>query len=318
MADESLPSTSLPDLAGKRVLVTGAGGQVGSFLVRLLADADAGADVHGLGARPGANVDEVVDIRDRAAVERAVAGVRPDAIIHAAAYTDVDGCERDPAQAMAVNADGSAHVAAAAAGVGARLIAISTDFVFAGDGDAPYDESAGRRPISIYGSSKLAGEQAVLEVDPAFAVVRTAWVWGGAGKHFPRTVLTVLQSRGAMEVVADEAGNPTHAGDLALGIVRLLAEDARGIYHLAGKGRTTRFDLARAVATAAGMDPATVTPTTTAAFLAKYPLPARRPADSTLANVRAAKLGIELPPWQEAVERTIPVLAHELRVAQST
>lgn len=315
MADDSLASTSLPDLAGKRALVTGAGGQVGSFLVRLLAEA--GADVYGLGARAGSNVDEVVDIRDPAAVERAVAEARPDAIIHAAAYTDVDGCERDPARAMAVNADGSGNVAAAAATAGARLIAISTDFVFAGDGGAPYDESAEPRPVSVYGSSKLAGEQAVLDVDPAFAVVRTAWVWGGAGKHFPRTVLSVLQSHGAMEVVEDEAGNPTHAGDLALGIIRLLVEDARGIYHLAGKGRTTRFELARAVAAAGGMNPATVTPTTTEAFLAKYPLPARRPADSTLADVRAAELGIELPPWREAVERAVPALARELRAAPS-
>lgn len=316
MADDPLASASLPDLAGRRVLVTGAGGQVGTFLVHSLAEA--GAEVCGLGARSGANIDQVVDIRDHVAVERAVSETRPETIIHAAAYTDVDGCERDPQRAMAVNAEGAAHVAAAAASVGAHLISISTDFVFAGDGGAPYDEAATPRPLSIYGSSKLAGEQAVLAVDPAFAIVRTAWVWGGASKHFPRTVLNVLQSRGAMEVVEDEVGCPTHAGDLALGIIRLLALGGSGIYHLAGAGRTTRFELAQAVAAAGGMDPTKVTATTTEAFLAKYPLPARRPANSTLANIRAAALGIELPPWRQAIHHAVPDLARQVAAAQST
>ena len=298
------------------MLVTGAGGQLGTFLTRLAAEAD--ADVSGLGAKPGPNVDHVVDLRDPRAVRRATVAAKPDTIIHAAAYTDVDGCEREPDRAMAVNAAGSAHVAAAALEHGARLIAISTDFVFAGDGGAPYAEEDEPRPLSVYGSSKLAGERAVLETDPGFAVVRTAWVWGGAGKHFPRTVLGVLQSRGEMEVVEDEIGCPTHAGDLALGLVWLLATGARGVYHLAGDGAATRFELARAVAEAAGMDPASVAPTTSEAFLAKYPLPARRPADSRLANVRAAALGIRLPPWRAAVQSAVPALARELSAAQST
>lgn len=316
MTHDQPENGTLSGLAGRRVLVTGAGGQVGGFLVPMLTAC--GAEVRGLGTRPGSYVDHVVDIRDQPAVQRVVAESDPDAIIHAAAYTDVDGGERNPEQAKAVNAEGSANVAAAAVNVGAHLLAISTDFVFAGDGGAPYEEDAAPNPISVYGSSKLAGERAVLEANPGFAVIRTAWVWGGAGKHFPRTVLTVLQSRGAMEVVDDEAGCPTHAGDLALGIIRLLAAGASGIYHLAGNGRTTRFELARAVAAAGGMDPATVTPTTTGAFLAKYPLPALRPADSTLANVRAAELGIALPPWQDAVQRAVPDLANDLSVAQST
>ncbi|HEV2109665.1 MAG TPA: dTDP-4-dehydrorhamnose reductase [Thermomicrobiales bacterium] len=294
-------------LAGKRVLVTGAGGQLGGFLTPRLAEA--GATVIGLGTRVGPGIAHATDIQDQESVGHAFQAARPDAVIHAAAYTDVDGCEREPERAMAINASGTAHVAAAAVEHGAHLIAVSTDFVFAGDGGAPYAEDAPPRPLSVYGTSKLAGEQAVLAANPTFAIARTAWVWGGPGKHFPRTVLTVLRDRGSIDVVADEAGCPTHADDLALALIQLLAAGGSGVFHLAGAGRATRFELAGAVAEAAGLDPALVHPTTSAAFLARYPLPARRPADSTLANRRAAELGIQLPPWRKAVRRYIPSLA---------
>jgi dTDP-4-dehydrorhamnose reductase len=292
------------------VAVTGAGGQLGGYLVPALRAA--GADVIGLGHGPGPNVDVAVDITDTAAVRAAIRDARPDVVIHGAAWTDVDGCERDPDKADAANAAGSRHVAEATRKVGAYLLAVGTDFVFPGDSGAPYGEEAEPRPVSVYGASKLAGERAVLEADPSFAVARTAWVYGGAGKHFPRTVLTVLRDRGGMEAVEDEAGNPTFAGDLADALVLLAAVRGGGVFHLTNAGRTTRFELARAVAAAAGFDPALVIPTTTAAFLAKYPLPAKRPADSTLANTRAAGLGIVPRHWQAAVTAYAPRLAAEL------
>jgi dTDP-4-dehydrorhamnose reductase len=300
-------------LHGQRILVTGAAGQLGRYLMPALQQQ--GATTIGLGARPAAGVDIAADITDATAVERAVTDAQPNAVIHAAAYTDVDGCERDPARAEAVNAEGSRNVASMAKAAGAYLIAVGTDFVFPGDGGAPYAEDAATRPLSVYGSSKLAGEEAVLAADPGFAVARTAWLYGGSGKHFPRTVLTVLRDRGGMEVVDDEAGNPTFAGDLAEALVSLLAARGAGVFHLVNAGRTTRFALAQAVAAAAGLDPGLITPTTTADFLAKYPLPARRPADSTLANLRAAALGVTLRPWFNAVTDHIPRLAAELDLA---
>ncbi len=308
-AQALMPASS--SLTGQAVVVTGAGGQLGGFVRPALAAAGA-KTVIGLDARAGTGVDQVVDITDAAAVRRAFADSNPDVVIHAAAYTDVDGCERDPALAQAVNADGSRHVAAAARDAGSYLVAVSTDFVFSGDGGAPYGEDAAPAPRSVYGATKLAGEEAILSADAGFAVARTAWLYGGPGKHFPRTVLAVVRDRGGMEVVDDEAGSPTFAGDLATTLVALAAVRGAGIFHLANAGRATRFELARVVLEEAGLDPSLVRPTTTAAFLAKYPLPAQRPADSTLANTRAATLGISLRPWREALSAYVPHLATEM------
>jgi len=302
-----------PGVRGQRVVVTGAGGQLGGYLRQALTTA--GAGVIGLDARPGHGVDRILDITDPAASAAVLGEVRPDAVIHAAAYTDVDGAERTPEPAEAVNAAGSANVAAAARRAGAYLVAVGTDFVFAGDGGAPYAEDAPPAPLSVYGRTKLAGDRAVLAADPGFAVARTAWLYGGPGKHFPRTVLTVLRDRGAIEVVDDEAGSPTWAGDLAEALVGLVAARGAGIFHLANEGRATRWELAREVAAVAGLAPELVRPVSTPEFLAKYPLPARRPGDSTLANRRAAALGIRLRPWREAVAAYVPRLAAELGLA---
>ncbi|MGC4190434.1 MAG: dTDP-4-dehydrorhamnose reductase [Thermomicrobiales bacterium] len=297
----------------ERVLVTGAGGQLGTELRRVLHAQ--GYGVIGMGSTPRPGVDVVVDLRDRDELAHAFGEIAPLAVIHAAAYTDVDGCERDPARADAVNHRASADLAELAADAGVWLLAAGTDFVFPGDGGAPYAEDARTGPRSVYGASKLAGEQAVLAADETFAVARTSWVYGGAGKHFPRTVLSVIAQRGGMEVVEDEIGGPTYAPDLAEAIARLLPHRPSGILHLANEGSVSRFGLAQAVVAAAGGDPAVVQPTTTEAFLAKYPLPATRPANSTLANTRAAAIGIRLPPWEDAVRRYAPVLAAELGFA---
>lgn len=292
-----------------RVLVTGAGGQLGGYLVPALRAA--GAIPIAAGHRAGDGIDIALDITDAAATGRAIAEARPDIVIHGAAMTDVDGCETDPARADAINHRGAANVANAAAKAGAWLLAVSTDFVFAGDA-APYAEDDRPDPASVYGSSKRDGERAVLAADPSFAVARTAWVYGGAGKHFPRTVLRMLAQRDTMEVVEDERGNPTFAGDLADGLVRLAAIRPSGIVHVTNAGTASRFELAREVARHAGVDPERVRPTTTAEFLAKYPLPAKRPADSSLGNRRAAAHGVQLRPWRDAVADYVPRLAREL------
>lgn len=296
--------------ACERILVTGAAGQLGGYLLRRLDESGYAATGLGRGEAPG--VDCVADIRDRTQVADALDQTQPGAIIHGAAYTDVDGCERDPELAEAINRIGSENVATLAAERGIRVIGVGTDFVFSGSGGAPYTEDAAPDPISVYGASKLAGEQAILSADSRFAVARTAWVYGGRGKHFPRTVLTMLARHGRMEVVDDEIGSPTFAGDLAEALVALLPHRPSGILHLTNEGAASRFELARRVAVEAGQDADRIVPVSTEAFLAKYPLPARRPANSTLANTRAAAMGIRLPPWAVAVARYAPALATEL------
>ena len=297
-------------LADRRVVVTGAGGQLGRFLVPAVQRA--GATVIGFGSRPDAGIDVAVDLAERDVTMDALRDAEPDVVIHAAACTDVDGIEREPWRGERSNAQATQNVAAASKDARAYLIAVSTDMVFSGDGGAPYAEDAPTGPVSAYGWSKLKAEQAVLEAASGFAVARTAWLYGGAGKHFPRTVLTVLRDRGGMEVVDDEFGSPTYAGDLAEALVGLASRRGEGIFHLVNSGRASRFTLARETARIAGFDPQQVRPTSTGAFLERYPLPARRPADSTLRNLRGAALAIMLRDWREAVREYVPVLAAEL------
>jgi dTDP-4-dehydrorhamnose reductase len=297
-------------LLGQRVVVTGAGGQLGRYLVPMVRAA--GATVVAFGSRPGEGIDVPADLSARELTLRAIDEAAPDAIIHGAACTDVDGIEREPARGEAGNVLATRHVAEAAHATGAYLLAVGTDMVFAGDGGAPYAEDAPTDPISAYGRSKLAAERAVLEQDASFAVARTAWLYGGAGKHFPRTVLTVLCDRGAMDVVDDEFGSPTFAADLAGALVKLAALRGSGVFHLANEGRASRFELARETARLAGFDPERVRPISTEDFLARYPLPARRPPDSTLRNLRAANLGVTPRGWREALRAYAPSLAAEI------
>jgi dTDP-4-dehydrorhamnose reductase len=290
--------------------VTGAGGQLGRLLVP--AGRRSGATVIAFGSRPDAAIDVAVDLAEREAAMNALRVAKPDVVIHAAACTDVDGIEREPRRGEQSNARATQNVVDAARDAGAYLVAVSTDMVFPGDGGAPYAEDAPTTPISAYGWSKLMAEHAVLEAASGFAVARTAWLYGGAGKHFPRTVLTVLRDRGGMEVVDDEFGSPTYAGDLAEALLQLAIQRGEGIFHLVNEGRASRFTLARETARSAGFDPEHVRSISTKAFLERYPLPARRPADSTLRNLRAAGLGITLRDWREAVTEYAPVLAAEL------
>jgi dTDP-4-dehydrorhamnose reductase len=297
-------------LAEQRVLVTGAGGQLGRYLVPELRRH--GAAVVSFGSRMGPGIDVAFDLADATATRRAINVARPDIIIHAAACTDVDGIEREPSRGERSNEWATRHVAQAARDTGAYLLAVSTDMVFSGDGAAPYAEDAATNPISAYGRSKLEAEHAVLETDAANAVARTAWLYGGSGNHFPRTVLTVLRDRGHIDVVDDEFGSPTFAGDLARALAQVAAVRGSGIFHLVNAGRASRYELARETAGAAGFNPDLVRPVTTEQFLARYPLPARRPADSTLSNVRAAALGIRLRDWDAALDEYVPTLAAEI------
>jgi dTDP-4-dehydrorhamnose reductase len=265
------------------LLVTGAAGMLGTEVV-----AAAGHDVVGL-----ARAD--LDITDAEAVRAAVRDIRPDAVVNCAGYTNVDGAEGDEAAATAINGDGAGHVAAAAAEVGAHVVHVSTDYVFAGDARAPYPEDAPTGPRTAYGRSKLEGERLVAQAAPhGHAIVRTAWLFGPHGQNFVDTMLRLGAERDELSVVDDQVGCPTYAGHLAAALLEVAERRTPGVIHAAGAGACTWFDLARATFERAQL-PVTVHPCTTADF----PRPAPRPAYSVLGSTR--RDAPVLPPWQEGL-----------------
>jgi dTDP-4-dehydrorhamnose reductase len=269
-----------------RLLVTGAGGMLGRAVVE--AALRLGHDV-----RVATRAE--LDVTDATAVQRAVAAQRPQAVVNCAAYTDVDGAETDREAATAVNGVGAGHVAAAAAEIGARIVHVSTDYVFDGSKREPWVESDAVAPLGVYGESKLAGEQAVADVTDAHAIVRTAWLFGAGGKNFVDTMLALGAERDEVSVVTDQVGCPTWTGHLAGALVELAERPQdTGIHHIAGTGACSWNELAIEVFDRAGID-CRVLPTTTASF----PRPAPRPAYSVLGTERREPL--LLPAWQEGV-----------------
>jgi len=259
-----------------------------------------GHDVTGLAHRD-------LDVTDEAAVRAALRQHRPDMVVNCAAWTRVDDAETHEGEALAVNRHGAGHVAAACAASGARLVQISSDYVFGGDTRRPYTEADDARPRTAYGRSKLAGEQAVLRQLPgAGYVVRTAWLYGAHGPNFVRTIIRLERERSAIDVVDDQLGQPTWTVDLAHGIIALeRSRAAPGVYHASSSGLVTWFGLAREIFGLLGADPARVRPITTA----EYPSPAPRPACSVLGHDAWAAAHIEpLPDWQVALRCAFPEL----------
>ena len=264
------------------MIVTGAGGMLGHDVVRV-----AGDEAVGL-----ARTD--LDVTDPAAVREAVAGA--DTVINCAAWTDVDGAESDPDGALRVNRDGARNVAEAAD----RVLYVSSDYIFDGEKRTPYVESDPTRPLSSYGRSKLAGEQATAEENPRHFVVRSSWLFGAGGGNFVETMLRLGSERDALRVVDDQVGCPTFTAHLAEAIVRLATTDDYGIHHIAGSGRCSWYEFAREIFERSGVD-CHVEPCTTNDF----PRPARRPAWSVLGSER----GHSLPTWQEGLEAYLGVRA---------
>jgi dTDP-4-dehydrorhamnose reductase len=272
-----------------RWLVTGAGGQLGSDLVAALRDDE---------VRAVARAE--LDIADSMSVARLVDEFAPDVVVNAAAYTAVDAAEADEDAAYRANATGPAVLAAALGGTKTRLIHVSTDYVFAGDADRPYDVDDPTGPKSAYGRTKLAGELAVRELLPdAACVVRTAWVYGAVGGNFVKTMTRLERERDTVSVVDDQRGSPTWSADLAAGLVELGRSSApAGVYHCTNGGDTTWFGLTRAIFEELGADPSRVQPTTTDAF----PRPAPRPAYSVLSDAAWRAAGLTpLRPWRDAL-----------------
>jgi dTDP-4-dehydrorhamnose reductase len=227
-----------------------------------------------------------------------VSAARPDVVVHAAAYTDVDGAERDQARAMAVNAEGTERVARGAAAAKARLIYVSTDYVFDGEKATPYLESDQPRPLSVYGRSKLEGERHALACCENTLVVRTSWLYGATGKNFVKTIARLAGEKPELRVVSDQRGSPTCAWDLALALRKVLAVDVRGIAHATGSGACSWHEFASAIVKTVGLS-TPVVPITTAEAARL----AARPRNSVLANRVLARYGITLPPWQESLDR---------------
>ncbi|UGU00452.1 MULTISPECIES: dTDP-4-dehydrorhamnose reductase [Mycobacterium] len=276
-----------------RIVIAGAGGQLGGYLSSLAADQ---------GREVLAHSSSQWDITDPAAAERIVQ--RGDVVINCAAYTDVDGAETDEAGAFAVNEAGPGHIARACARAGARLIHVSTDYVFNGDfGGAaprPYEPSDQTAPQGVYARSKAAGEQTVLAALPEAVVVRTAWVYtGGAGKDFVAVMRRLAAGDGPVDVVDDQIGSPTYVGDLAAALLQIVDDRVPGpILHAANEGAVSRFEQARAVFEECGADPARVRPVGTD----RFPRPAPRPAYSALSGGQSAAAGLRpLRPWRPAL-----------------
>ncbi|MEU7300392.1 dTDP-4-dehydrorhamnose reductase [Streptomyces sp. NPDC007189] len=284
-----------------RWLVTGAGGMLGQDTVHALRGR--GEDVTGLGRA-------ALDITEPAAAQRALAEHRPDIVVNCAAYTAVDAAETDEERALLVNGEGPRLLARACAAAGARLIHVSTDYVFSGeDRDAPYGEDEEPAPRTAYGRTKLAGERAVLaELPGASAVVRTAWLYGVHGGNFVRTMLQLERTRDTVDVVADQRGQPTWSADVAARIADLGVTGASGVFHATNAGEASWYQLAREVFRLAGADPDRVRRTDSRAFVR----PAPRPSYSVLGHERWRTAGLApLRDWRTALHEALPHIRKE-------
>jgi dTDP-4-dehydrorhamnose reductase len=297
-----------------RVLVTGASGQLGRDVVTALSGGlpPGGLRDHPatgrLGTRPPVDVIGAersrLDVSDRLAVLTALEAIRPDVVIHAAAWTAVDACEADPDRAFAVNALGTRNVAEAARRLGAHLVYISTDYVFDGTAARPYVEWDDPNPLSVYGRSKLGGER---ECPPEATVVRTSWVSGASGPNMVKTALRLADGDGPLRFVDDQIGSPTFTADLAAAIVTLGLDRRPGTYHVTNAGSTSWFGFVQAVLKAAGRDAGRVEPISSVEL--DPPRPAPRPANSVLDNAALRLCGLPLlPDWHDGLARLVEVL----------
>jgi dTDP-4-dehydrorhamnose reductase len=227
-----------------------------------------------------------------------------DLVVHPAAYTNVDGCARDPELAYRVNGLGTQYVALACRELGAPLVYISTNEVFDGAGIAPYFEYDRASPVNAYGRSKWAGEQAVRDLLDRYYIARVAWLFGGE-RNFVRTVLRLAAERDTLAMVADEIGSPTYAPDVAAAVARLIHKPFYGIYHLVNQGICSRYDFAAAILRHAGRDQVELRPIALADFKRDSMVPPYTP----LQNVAAAALGIRLRPWEDALEEYVARLS---------
>ena len=285
-----------------KILITGAKGQLGSQIMNIIRNGSSE-----LGDIPSeVNAAEVIgiDIQDldltkQEEVKEYINKLKPDVIINPAAYTNVDACESNIDIAFKINALAARNMAMAAEEVGAKLIHISTDYVFSGEGSSPIKEYETPAPVSVYGKTKLVGEEFVKKYSSKYFIVRTAWLYGYNGKNFVYTILNAAKEKGHLTVVNDQRGNPTNAEDLAHHIIKLTVSNEYGTYHCTGTGECSWYDFASAIVKYAGID-CTVEPITSDMLVNRA---AKRPSYSSLDNMMLrCTVGDEMREWQEALK----------------
>lgn len=273
-----------------RVLVTGVSGQLGHDVARVLAQR--GIEYRGTSSKE-------LDITDRAAVEHLMQSYRPDAVIHCAAYTKVDLAEDEPERCWAVNADGTRNLAAACREIGAKLLYISTDYVFPGTGEQFRRTDDPVSPVNTYGRSKLAGELAVQSLLEKYFIVRISWVFGKNGNNFVKTMLRLAETKAELSVVCDQIGSPTYTADLAPLLCDMVQTERYGVYHATNEGTCAWSEFAEAIFELAGRQ-VVVHPIPTSA----YPTRAARPLNSRMSKECLHSNGFqELPEWKNALAR---------------
>ena len=279
-----------------KVLVTGAKGQLGQDLMNEFAK-------RGIEA-VGVDVQEM-DITDAAAVDRVMKQVSPDAVIHCAAYTAVDAAEDNLELCRKINAEGTRNLARVCKELDSKLMYISTDYVFNGQGERPWEPDDHREPLNVYGLTKYEGEIAVEQAVKKYFTVRIAWVFGLNGKNFIKTMLRLGRERGAVSVVDDQIGSPTYTYDLARLLVDMIQTERYGRYHATNEGICSWYEFACEIFKQAGMDQVKVTPVDSAS----YPAKAKRPSNSRMSKEKLTENGFErLPDWQDALSRYLKEL----------
>jgi len=267
-----------------RILLTGAGGQLGTDIT-IAARNQPGIELHAYSR-------QTLDIADEGQVRQVFESTEPHVVIHGAAYTAVDDCETNEELAMQINGSGTANVVDAARDAGARTIYVSTDYVFDGSKDEPYVETDEPNPASVYGRSKLEGEQHVARLDTRGLVVRTSWVCGAHGSNMVKTIMNAAAKYPQLTFVDDQVGKPTFTADLATALLTLAGRNDHGIMHVTNEGVVSWYEFCRAVLAELGRDPDQVQPCATSEL--QPPRPAPRPANSVLANTRFAEMGVPL------------------------
>jgi dTDP-4-dehydrorhamnose reductase len=275
-----------------KVLILGATGLLGKALVREWRD----DEVIAMGSRD-------VDIRDAGKVQKIVGATRPDWVVLAAAYTDVDGCESNRDLAFSVNRDGANYVAQVCASLGVKLLFLSSDYVFDGKKNSPYEVDDQRNPQNVYGRSKAEAEVLVEQILPGCCIARASWVFGVGGKCFPATILQLAETRAGLDVVNDQRGCPTYTVDLSRAIMQLCRRNASGIVHVTNSGECSWFEFAEEILRSAGLA-TQVRPVSTQ----QMPRPAKRPAYSVLSAKSLVSYGVEMPDWKHALVRYLQEL----------
>ena len=278
-----------------KVLVTGVKGQLGFDVMNELKK----RGIEGIGV----DVDEM-DITDAATCRKVITEAGPDAVIHCAAYTAVDAAATNMEICRKVNAGGTRNIALVCRDLDIKMMYISTDYVFNGQGERPWEPDDKREPLNAYGQSKYEGELAIEELVKKFFTVRIAWVFGVNGKNFIKTMLRLGKERGAVSVVDDQIGSPTYTYDLARLLVDMIQTDRYGRYHATNEGLCSWYEFAVEIFKQAGMDEVKVTPVSTEEYTAMYPNQAKRPMNSRISKEKLSENGFErLPSWQDALGR---------------